>query len=209
MITAHRKREISQKAWRVRERLGFTRSEMIDVGSLIERLKSNKDEFANFDVIPRLSSEMGSDEAWADTNAGLVYVRESVLTEALAGKPRPRFTIAHELGHLVLGHSGAPRRNPNKEIYQSASDRIFEAEADYFASSLLAPTQLAAGAGNAHEIEARFGLSSQAAEIAFERVLRESRIASGQTRRPPQAVIDFLQEARSRGYEVRSDIDFE
>ena len=48
------------------------------------------------------------------------------------------------------------------------------------------------------------------AEIAFERIQRTRRIASGEKRRPPSVVIDFLKEAQKAGYKVKSDIsDFD
>lgn len=50
--------------------------------------------------------------------------------------PRQRFTIAHELGHILLGHvgkSGLINREP------SPNDNPIEHEANVFASRLLAP----------------------------------------------------------------------
>lgn len=52
-----------------------------------------------------------------------------------------RFTIAHELGHYVLGHSSAHVCNdPNAA---AACDSLQEREADVFASELLMPEQAA------------------------------------------------------------------
>lgn len=52
--------------------------------------------------------------------------------------PRQRFTIAHEIGHIVLGHvPDGSRTRRNREI--SARDRPEETQANQFAARLLAP----------------------------------------------------------------------
>lgn len=70
------------------------------------------------------------------------------------GNPyRRRFTLAHELGHIILKHH-------SEETWE-------EREADYFASQLLAPTPLVALCGRDPEIVGNvFYLSNAAAQIA-------------------------------------------
>ena len=52
-------------------------------------------------------------------------------------KTRQRFSVAHELGHHLLGH-------PNEESYYSdrAQIRLYDSEADEFAGELLVPRDL-------------------------------------------------------------------
>lgn len=60
----------------------------------------------------------------------------------LTYEPRKRFTIAHELGHFVLGHNHKEVAHDNQaslEYYQNGSQ---ETEANQFASELLIPTSI-------------------------------------------------------------------
>jgi Zn-dependent peptidase ImmA (M78 family) len=72
------------------------------------------------------------------------------LTDPLHGTPtiqynradalvRRRFTVAHELGHFVLGHDDAPRDDPD-HFGASISDPI-ERAANQFAAELLMPAE--------------------------------------------------------------------
>lgn len=80
---------------------------------------------------------------------------------------RKRFTIAHEIGHIVLGHEGYSIIN--------------EKEADVFASQLLLPhciLERLIKLGKKIDVEylnLKFGLSHEAAKISIERVYRKIR----------------------------------
>ncbi len=50
---------------------------------------------------------------------------------------RQRFTIAHELGHFILGHGGAYRDNPDE--FSLANHNPLEIAANRFAAELLMP----------------------------------------------------------------------
>lgn len=152
------------------------------------------------------AEELGQDEARMDETTHTLIVRDSVMEDVKAGRERARFTIAHELGHYLLGHEGVKQRTERPAAYPTAGDRIEEAEANLFASYFLVPTQQAWDAENPEEIAMRFQVSLSMAEIAFERIARAKRKAAGQRRRPPKAAIDFLKEAERRGYHVRSDL---
>lgn len=152
----------------------------------------------SFSFRPALISEMGGDEAVMDIDNDVLMVRESVLEDAKSGQNRARFTIAHEIGHYFLGHDGAPRRNPDKSVYASAKDRIQESEANMFASYLLVPTALALDCPTAEHVSIKFQVSGEVADIAFERIQREKRKATGSKRPLPASVIDFLAEKSRR-----------
>ena len=82
---------------------------------------------------------------------------------------RQRFTVAHELGHHILGHVGKYAltcREPHAE------DNPIEREANVFASRLLAPACVLWGLGvqSADEISRLCGISRQAAEFRMERM---------------------------------------
>lgn len=84
-------------------------------------------------------------------------------------RQRIRFTIAHELGHILLGHVGKyslVNREP------SPNDNPIEREANVFASRLLAPACVLYGCGikTADEISALCDISPQAAEYRMKRL---------------------------------------
>ena len=88
------------------------------------------------------------------------------VNELACGERRRRFTIAHELGHCLLGHvsgfgSGAP-------VYAQ------ERAADKFAAELLAPLAVLkmCGINSAEELARVCGLSRSAAEIRFAELVR-------------------------------------
>jgi len=82
---------------------------------------------------------------------------------------RCRFTIAHELGHILLGHELIGDRYSRK--FNTARTQI-ESEADIFASRLLAPACVLWGLGlhTADEIARVCNISMSAARIRSERM---------------------------------------
>lgn len=82
---------------------------------------------------------------------------------------RTRFTVAHEMGHILLGHVGTfhlVNREP------SGSDNPIESEANVFAPRLLAPACVLweCGVTTAEEIAELCDISLQAAQIRAERM---------------------------------------
>lgn len=84
---------------------------------------------------------------------------------------RQRFTAAHEIGHLILGHVGrgmttVESREPTRV------ERIEERQANQFAARLLAPACVLheIGATTPEEIQHLCGISRQAAEFRAQRM---------------------------------------
>jgi Zn-dependent peptidase ImmA (M78 family)/predicted secreted protein len=77
---------------------------------------------------------------------GAVSVEDEtgILIQASQPLHRQRFTIAHELGHIVLGHNDQldDQINVNKRAHPKAGEPIEEVAANVFASELLAPLDI-------------------------------------------------------------------
>jgi Zn-dependent peptidase ImmA (M78 family) len=122
--------------------------------------------------------ELPNAEARAYGKVWVLKVRDSVFNALEKhGNVRARWTIAHELGHLVLHHPGSQHRKVPGQPVRSR-DRLLESEAHIFASEFLAPSNLVAEYRTANEIRANFQISSEAAarrkkEVELEWVLHE------------------------------------
>ena len=107
-------------------------------------------------------------------NEKLLKIRESVYNGAVNDNPRDRFTLAHELGHIILhpveiiGDLKLARTNDIIPAYRDP-----EWQANTFASELLAPSNLIVGM-NTKEISERCKISLQAARIRYSDVSGES-----------------------------------
>lgn len=55
---------------------------------------------------------------------------------------RQRFTIAHEIGHIILGHKGKSYRTDDMTKYKNTIDRMNEVAANNFAADLIMPKKL-------------------------------------------------------------------
>ncbi len=121
----------------------------------------------SYAVIPE--NEMGSDEARTYPDKTFMEIREDVYFQATSGDRRAQFTLAHELGHLIL-HSGIDKemgfaRGSSHEIYEDS-----EWQADTFASEFLMPFDAAVKCADADEISNEFGVSITAASVRFEKI---------------------------------------
>lgn len=84
---------------------------------------------------------------------------------------RQRFTVAHEIGHLVLGHVGNGMATvENRE--PTGTERAEERQANQFAARLLAPACVLheVGATTPEAIQELCGISRQAAQFRAERM---------------------------------------
>lgn len=107
-----------------------------------------------------------------DGNSGLsgIVNRNPVIFVNRNDSPeRQRFTVAHELGHIMLGHVGKYKL-VNRE--PSPSDNPIEHAANVFASRLLAPACVLWGCNihTAEEIAVNCKISRQAAEYRAARM---------------------------------------
>ncbi len=132
------------------------------------------------DDIEALVARSGGDIVHVDprfdarTATGTLEVRKddgfTIYLPYFSSKARDRFTIAHELGHLVLHYYSRAGDVAEVERFDRDGADLAEVEANWFAAALLMPeddfreafTELN---GDLNEIAARYGVSYAAAEV--------------------------------------------
>ena len=116
------------------------------------------------DVIALCQSKSGCTHYDVETNRYLILVN---LAET-SNYGRRRWTIAHEIGHIMCGHHALSALNKIAEhSFSQFGNQSYEAEADYFAVTLLSPLPLfkVFKIQSARDIQEVFGLSAEAADI--------------------------------------------
>nr|WP_315707221.1 MULTISPECIES: ImmA/IrrE family metallo-endopeptidase [unclassified Bradyrhizobium] len=159
-------------------------------------------------------ADMHEDLAAYDPDQRMLKLQESTFVAAneVLGHPperaRARFTIAHEFGHVFLGHTKTRHRNiSGRRIEQIAPSIIKdEKDADRFAAAFLAPSHLLENPllSSAKEVRDRFGISLSASTIRLESLQRMYRRAHGIPRPIPPSIYEFLSDAAKRGAKVTS-----
>lgn len=142
----------------------------------------------------RPDDELEKDDAvttYADGTI-IITVKQSCWDGAKQKRPRPRQTLAHELGHAVLGHvemrAGVPmaRRQGAAGKYISPENRpatfrsaeglpaskSAEHQAKVFAPAFLINDKIAETLSGAKEIALAFGISLQSAKILFDQLVK-------------------------------------
>ncbi len=159
-------------------------------------------------------ADMPDDLAAFDPDEGILSLQESTFVAANEvvscppERPRARFTIAHEFGHVFLGHKRTRHRNVSgRQIEQIAAPIIRdERDADRFSGAFLAPAHLIENPLllSARGVADRFGLGMTASTIRLETLQRMYRRAHNIPRPIPDSVYKFLEEAAKRGAKVTS-----
>ena len=75
-----------------------------------------------------------------DTNSE--DIKNEISVNQFEPEYRQRFTIAHELGHIILRHKGISYRFSDKSNYKNTIDRMKEISANKFAAELIMPENL-------------------------------------------------------------------
>ena len=68
--------------------------------------------------------------------------RREIIVNQFEPEFRQRFTIAHEIGHIILGHKGKSYRTADMTKYKRTIDRMNEVAANNFAADLIMPRKL-------------------------------------------------------------------
>jgi Zn-dependent peptidase ImmA (M78 family) len=187
-------------------RLGIEDQVRPDLMTVIIKIKHADPSF-NYARIP--DHELPEAEAQWDSERRVIRMRESVFAGMQRSEPRARWTVAHELAHGFLGHSGLL----NRSAVRSASERTVariqqqESEARRLAAMLLAPEHLVPEPVDVDMLIDRFGLSAESAAIRKAEIEAIRRRRRGEKRPLPRSVVDFLLEAKRRGVELRTELE--
>jgi hypothetical protein len=151
-------------------------------------------------------SEMGKIDGKTEYAKGVVTitVKRSVRDEAEMGVGRARMTLAHELAHAVMHHGPVLFRvvgaAGSTDLAKEAAYESAEHQAKIFAAAFLVHEEDAARLSTAEEISIEFGVSLQAAEICFERLLKKADRARSaeRVRKMAEEAKAILREPRKR-----------
>jgi Zn-dependent peptidase ImmA (M78 family) len=193
--------EIEQRARDLRLVLGIDDQAQPDIMTVIVKLK-HLGRIKNYERVP--NDQMPEDEAAFDSEGRILLIRESVFCAAnnQISQARARWTIAHEIGHMALGHKRTRHRNVSDRSIDRISAPIVrdEAQAHRFAAAFLAPYHLADSPIelSVEQIASRFNISRPAAEKRKPELERMYRRTHGILRPLPQDFADFLNDLKSK-----------
>lgn len=166
--------QIDARALAHRRGLGFHDDEAVEVLALLARLKARYPEFSH-ERVP--DGSLGEAEAQWDSQAKRLLIPESVFRAAERGEGRALMTVAHEVGHALLGHQGNLNRAPTGSRAERGSARLrsMEYQARRYAAAFLIPDTPAVRRLDATALSERYRVSMSAA------IVRHSELRSGET----------------------------
>lgn len=195
--------ELKRLTLRLRQHLGMKDVLHLDMLGVLETMKTL---IPGFDYKRVSDSEVKDGEGLYDSELPYLPIPDATFEALRRNEPRARFTCAHEIGHWVLDHEGQRFRRPERKAYERSTPNIRrdEREAEQFAAFFLAPDHLAESFSTINDLQTRFGLSRRAAEIRKGELDADARRKKGELRPLPNSIIDFLEQARAKGYKVTS-----
>jgi hypothetical protein len=196
--------QIEYRARMLRELLGYSPSDRIDMSEAVQRLEKNMRGFT-LEIVE--DDQLPYSEAQTVVEHKLIRIRRTIYEQLVRGDPRASFTMAEEFGHLALNHRGTRNRMETRDFTASRDNPRANAEernAKYFAAVFLAPTEGAISSQSIEDLQSKFGLSAEAARHRFDELQRERRRKSGQRRELPPYIEEDLRLLFERnGYKPR------
>ena len=157
-VSSRSTENIAAIAMDIRAHLGVEGEPHFNVIGLLEDLLYQEWDQVRFEVCD--SEEMDGAEGHTCPAGTFIALREDVYRGACNGDGRARFTVAHELGHLVLHAKQPLRRAAAGELKPFQSS---EWQADMFAAQLLMPAQFFSWVDNEQSVMRRHGVTHSAA----------------------------------------------
>ena len=165
--------EIEEKANVLRSKLGLSASEVFNIADLLSSRVPGIVQGFELEILP--AEALDNIEAFTAYDPPRIVVRRDVYDRAKKDNGRDRFTLAHELGHLVL-HSGdvfpraAMENQRNKLIPAKEST---EGQAHRFGACLLMPRVVVNRHPDAKVLARVCKVSVQAAQFRLNDVERQ------------------------------------
>lgn len=144
----------------IREMFGLQEVYYFPIVHYIEWVLGNPDNDFSYDIVP--IDEMKDTYGTTNTESNIMKIRQDVYEGAIAGNPRDRFTLCHELGHFLL-------HRPQFISFARGSVPKYcqpEWQANTFAAELMAPYDLTKDM-SPEEISKKCGMSMAAANIQY------------------------------------------
>jgi hypothetical protein len=147
-MAIHEDAEFERAARSLRKLLGIEFQHRPDMITVVIKLKHHG-LIKNYKRVP--DEKMPDGEAYFDPFDQILHIRESTFRFANStsapeiDRRRARFTLAHEIGHVWLKHSGIRHRGEAGALQERLVKQIKqeEREAERFAGAFLAPSYLA------------------------------------------------------------------
>lgn len=156
--------QIDARALAHRRELGFRDNQGIDFMTLMTKLKARYPNFS-YERVP--DGALGEAEAQWDSATKRLLIPQAVFAAANRGEGRALMTVAHEVGHALLGHEGTLHRAPAGNRAERLSPRIraMEYQARRYAAAFLIPDIEAVRHMSAGEMSEHYGVSVSAAMV--------------------------------------------
>lgn len=128
--------------------------------------------FDNFSFHPVGKEKMGQNHGLTYPSKGKILIRTDVYEGACKDNGRDRFTIMHEIAHLLL-HRNIPASYARTTSEGHPCYMDAEWQADTLAAEILMPVDIVLDCSCAQELSYRCGVSLQAAEIRMKKIHKE------------------------------------
>lgn len=149
---------------KLRERFEISKDEPFPIVEFIELLSVDGQGF-NYEILPDEELEGCYAKALPDKN--IILIQESVYNGACNGNHRDRFTLAHELGHLLLHETDSISFARSNEKIKAYLDP--EWQANTFAGELLVPISEIIGLTH-QQISKKYSVSYAVAKIQLQQL---------------------------------------
>jgi Zn-dependent peptidase ImmA (M78 family) len=189
----------------LREKLGVDDQLHVDPIDVLRRLKHHG-YVADYVRVP--DAQMPDEMAKYDPDKAIIYLRESTYLDAERKQVRARWTIGHEIGHVVFKPRTVRNRSFDAKLVEKIVPQIKRDEnhANRFAAASLAPFHRAQFSlrTTPEQIADRFGISLDAADARVEEMTRVYRRLHGIKRELPNSVVDLLAESLRKGNRIKT-----
>ena len=209
--------EIEIGSRRFRQDIGIDDHDIPDLLFVLNELKRRG---TISEYLPLPDETMPGNLAKYDSDSRILHINRStygaldlVYSDGQRERRRSRFTVGHEIAHVVLGHEGGRYRGQSSQVARrySRDQRVAESEANRWASAFLAPRHImdrvAAATGRLLDVEivsCLFDINAQAAAIRLETISRLKNRESGAPKLLPTSYANFLRGLQAKGARIES-----